>query len=501
MKRAILLIAVIFTIGSNGFAQDQSASAVKPLGLPECVDIALKNNLRVRRGIYNVENYKISAFQAKMNFLPSITGGASYGFNYGRSINPVSNQYINRQLNSINGQLNGNWLLFNGLRVTNTFRQSKLDVAAADEDLQKAKNDVIINVVTLYINVIFNKELLETNKYQLSSGQQQLERISRQVEAGSLPKSNQLTQEAQVATFEVNVINQENALNLSLLQLKQAMQIPASEPLDVIVPELELENLILDATPDDIYAQSVKTMPEIRSAMLKVQSAQLALKAAKGNLYPRLSFNASAFSNYSSASRDVNNSGVIRQDAVSVPPGATQPVGYAAVGTTPAIISGQPVTIYPIIYQNIYANPDDKYTEREQLKDNLAKNFSFQLQIPIFNNWTNRAQVQRAAVQNELARISEIETQNTLRQTIETAYNDANAASKTYAANLKQVNAREEAYRMVLKRFEIGAANFVEKQIAENDLFQSKSDLTRAKYNFIFRKKILDFYQGKPIEY
>jgi outer membrane protein len=125
----------------------------------------------------------------------------------------------------------------------------------------------------------------------------------------------------------------------------------------------------------------------------------------------------------------------------------------------------------------------------------------FQLQIPIFNQWTTRASVQRAAIQSELARINEIEVQNTLRQTIETAYNDANAASKTYAANLKQVNAREEAYRMVLQRFELGAANFVEKQIAENDLYQSRSDLTRAKYNFIFRKKILDFYQGKQIEY
>jgi outer membrane protein len=167
----------------------------------------------------------------------------------------------------LNVQLTSSFLVFNGLRVTNTFRQSKLDVEAADQDLQKAKNDVIINVVTLYINVIFNKELLQNTQYQLSSSQQQLERITRQVNAGALPKSNQLTQEAQVATNEVNLINQENALNLSLLQLKQAMQVPASELMDVIVPELSLENLVLDATPDQVYMESLKTMPEIRSAM------------------------------------------------------------------------------------------------------------------------------------------------------------------------------------------------------------------------------------------
>jgi len=485
MKRAILLIVVVLVVVSQGFAQEQQAPGVKPLTLPECVDIALKNNLNVRRGIYNLETSNVNLFQAKMNFLPSVNGGASYSLNYGRSLNPVTNSYIVRNGNAINGQLTGSWLLFNGFRITNSFRQSKKDLEASNEDLQKAKNDVIINVVTLYINVIFNKELLETNKFQLGSGQQQLERITKQVAAGALPKSNQLTQEAQVATFEVNLINQENALNLSLLQLKQAMQVPASEPMDVIVPELVLENLVLDASPDQIYAQSVKSMPEIRSALLKVESAQLALKAAKGSLYPRLSLNGSAFSNYSSFSRDRQGVPIGRQLDSSNPVAAVQYMGQTA-------------DVFP--YTTLYG-PPEKYTEKEQLRDNLAKQISLQLQIPIFNNWSSRSNVQRAAIQNEVARLNEIQTQNTLRQTIESAYNDAYAASKTYAANLKQVSAREEAYRMVLQRFDIGAANFVEKQIAENDLFQSRSDLTRAKYNFIFRKKILDFYQGKQIEY
>src|ERR1044071_7967844 len=204
MKRAILLLVVVFTISTQVFAQE-ATPGLKPLTLPECVDIALKNNLNVRRSIYNVESYNVALFADKMNFLPSLNGGGSYGFNYGRSLNPVTNAYVNSKQNSINTQLTGSLLLFNGFRVTNTFRQGKKDVEAADADLQKAKNDVIINVVTYYINVIFNKELLENNRYQLSSSQQQLERISRQVAAGSLPMSNQLTQEAQVSTNEVNL--------------------------------------------------------------------------------------------------------------------------------------------------------------------------------------------------------------------------------------------------------------------------------------------------------
>jgi outer membrane protein len=486
MKRAILLSIILLIAVVPSFSQEKAST--KALTLPEVVEIALKNNLRVRRGLYNVETFKVNLFQSKMNFLPSLNAGGSYSLNYGRSLNPVTNAYISRNGNNINGQLTGSWVLFNGLRITNSFRQSKTDLEASNEDLQKAKNDVIINVVTLYINVIFNKELLQNTQYQLGSSQQQLERITKQVAAGALPKSNQLTQEAQVATNEVNLINQENALNLSILQLKQAMQVPASDPLDVIVPELVLEDLVLEQTPNEIYDISLKTMPEIKSATLKVQSAQLALRAAKGNLYPRLSLNGSAFTNYSSLSRDVPN-----PTGFTVTESTGPPIGFFD-------FSGTRVPITGLNYTPVYGTPE-KYTESEQLKDNLAKQFSLQLQIPIFNNWSTRGNVQRAAIQTEVARINEVETQNTLRQTIESAYNDAYAASKTYAASLKQVNAREEAFRMVLQRFELGAANFVEKQIAENDLFQSRSDLVRAKYNFIFRKKILDFYQGKQIEY
>jgi outer membrane protein len=161
-----------------------------------------------------------------------------------------------------------------------------------------------------------------------------------------------------------------------------------------------------------------------------------------------------------------------------------------------------PGTEYPVYTRTnglVEVSPD--YGVQDQLVDNLFRTSTVSLQIPIFNGLQNRAAVQRAAVNTELARISRIEAENTLRQTIETSYNDAVAASKTYSSSLKQVNAREEAARMNRQRFELGSINFVENQISENNLFQARSDLTRAKFNFIFRKKILDFYQGKPIDY
>jgi outer membrane protein len=169
----------------------------------------------------------------------------------------------------------------------------------------------------------------------------------------------------------------------------------------------------------------------------------------------------------------------------------------------------QPVGFYDAgggVYQNVYSyiympvgSTVDSYGYRDQLKDNLYKSVGFSLSIPLFNGLQARASVRRAVINQRVAELNAKQVDNTLRQSVETAYNDASAASKTYNSSLRQVQAREEAYRMVKQRFEIGASNYVEYQVAENELFRAKSDLARAKYNFIFRKKLIDFYQGKPL--
>jgi outer membrane protein len=170
----------------------------------------------------------------------------------------------------------------------------------------------------------------------------------------------------------------------------------------------------------------------------------------------------------------------------------TQQIGYVQSTGDPVVATAQ----VPVLKQVA-----DNYNQRDQLKDNLFKNLSLQLSIPVFNGLQTRTNVQRALVSKRLADITVQETQNTLRQSIETSYNDALAAAKTYSASLKSVKAQEEAYRMNKQRFELGALSFVEYHVSENDLFRAKSDLSRAKYNFIFKKKILDFYQGKQIDF
>lgn len=479
MRKGVLVICVV-VMSMSAFAQD-----AKKLSLKECVDIALANNLRIQRSIYNVASFNANLLQAKGAFLPTLNANGSYTNNYGRALNPTTNLFVDRNSTAISPSISSSLPLFNGLRIQYTYRQSRKDVAAADYDLQKAKNDVILNVVTLYTNVIFNRELYDNAKYQLNSSQQVLDRIKKQVDAGALSLSNQLNQEAQVATNELNMINQENALNLSILQLKQSMQVPASDQIDVEVPDLQLEDAVLDKSAEEVYQIALEAMPEMKSALIKVESAELALKAARGSYLPRLSLNASASSNSSS----LNN----RNQTV--------------LDGTKTVVTGSPIGVTGVGNEDVYAYRYgtttilEDYSHAQQLSDNIFKSVSVSLNIPILNGFNTRSNVQRAAITKSLSDITVKETQNTLRQSIETAYNDAYSAARSYASSLKQVNAQQEAYRMNKQRFEVGALNIIEYQVSENDLFRAKSDLTRAKYNFIFKKKVLDFYQGKQIDY
>jgi outer membrane protein len=478
MKTRILLpLLFLWVVTLTGFAQDVK----KQWTLQECIDYALANSLNVKRSEYDVENSEISYSQAKWALAPNLNASASPGSNWGRSINPVTNQFTTQRNNSISPNASSSVMLFNGFRLQYNIKQTSREYQASKEDLQKTKNDVILNVISLYTNVIFSKELYENAKFQLNSSQQQLERIKKQVAAGALSRSNELNQEAQVATNELNVVNRENTVNFTLLQLKQALQLEAGIPLDVVVPEINVEALTIDQSREEVYGIAYQAMPEIRRDNLRVESSQYAIKAAKGNLYPRLTLNGGINTYYSSASetRFVPD-GTLRQDS------------------TPYYVGNTMDRVYAVGVNGEFKNT---YLVKDQLKDNVARYINISLTIPIFNGFQSKAGVQRSVINKELAAITAKQTANTLRQNIETAYNDAVAASKTYTSSLKQTQAREEAARMVSQRYEAGAANYVEYQVAENDLFQAKSDLVRAKYDFIFRKKLLDFYQGKPIEF
>ncbi|MCS6973679.1 MAG: TolC family protein [Cyclobacteriaceae bacterium] len=473
------IFPVFLLIGASAWAQE----ARKVWTLRELIDHAVSSNLTVKRSMYGVRGGEVNYLQSKMAMLPNLNASGNYGFNWGRTIDPVTNLFVEERINSINASVTSSWLLWNGFRLFYAMKQNEAELEALNHDLVRARNDVILNVITLYLNVVFNKELKRVAELQVASTREQLERTRKLAAAGSVPMGNVLSLEAQLATNELNVVQRENAYNLSLLQLKQALQLPASQPLDVAdVPAGVDAEPSINKTADEIFEIAMLQMPEIQAARSRQRSAMFALRSARGNYYPRLSLNGNITTLYSSARKER-----ILEGTTVVP---TQ-IGYLQSNPAELVFSDVVVPQYSV----------REVGYQDQFRNNLGKGLGINLSIPIFNGFATRSAVQRAAISRELADISYIENENRLRQSVESAYNDAVAAAKTYESAKKQVQARDEAYRMTKQRFELGAANYVEYQVAENDLYQAQSDLLRARYDFIFRKKVLDFYQGLPLEF
>lgn len=482
MKRILpLFIAVLVFTSVRVSAQIDSTA--KKWTLREIIDYAISNNLTVKRGMYGVETAEINALQSKMVMLPTLNASGNYGGNWGRTINPATNNFTEKRTISSNLNATASLLLWNGFRLFYSMKQNETDLDAANEDLIKSRNDVILNVITLYLNVVFNKELYSVAQFQLKSSQEQLGRTKKLSDAGSVPLADVLNLEAQVATNEVNVIQQENALNLSLLQLKQALQLPSSTPLDVELPQLDIQSeLGVNKSAEEIFEIATMSMPEIKAAELRKKSASYFYRSTKGSLYPRLSLNGSFSTLYSDQFQRFVQDGTSVTSQPQI--GVVQGTGQAVLVPVPIETPGGEIMVPTI---------------GNQYRDNRGRSIGLTLSIPIFNGLSTRSAVQRAAINKDIADITLLETKNVLRQTVETAYNNAQAAIKTYQSTDKQVKARDEAFRMTKQRYNLGAVNFVDYQVAENNLFQAQSDLLRAKYDFIFRKKVLDFFQGLPL--
>ncbi|QNL23134.1 TolC family protein [Hyphobacterium sp. CCMP332] len=495
MKSIVLLLI------SSLLAQFVNAQAVeaKKWTLQECIEKAQNENLDVQSSRLNLESAGYTLDQNNWNQAPSVNAGAGYGFNWGRSIDPTTNDFRTERINSIGVNANANLLLWNGMQVRNAISRSKLDVFASEFELQTAKNNIALFVSNSFLTVVLNKELLQNNQFQLEIAKEQLNRTEKLVNAGSLPISNKLDLESQVATAELNVINAENALSLSLLNLKQLLLIPASEPFDVEIPEVaDPGSGIFDNSPEAIYDIATGNLPDIKAAEYRAQSAEYQQKEARGGYYPSLSLNAGLRSNYSSAAD--------RERFIS--DGSSVIIPNTQLGYLRESDGSQGVAVYESPFSTLTTDAtssqtggsfESSYPITEQLSDNISQNLSVNLSIPIFNNMQTRINVQRSKIAYERAQITKKSTENRVRNDIEQAYNNAVASSKTFQARQKQVDALKEAFRVTEQRYNLGVVNSTDYQVALNNLNAAETDLVRAKYDYIFSLKVLDFYQGKDL--
>lgn len=479
MKTKIGLITVLMLLGFIAVSQQK-----RILTLEECIEIAVDNNLTVQRSELNLRTAEVGLMQAKAQRYPTFNANGNFGYNWGRGIDPTTNQFIDQRINFNGLGASTSLPIINGLQVHNSIKQSKLDREASDYDLKKATNDISLNTALNYVNVIFNKELLENAKFQLESSQQQLERTTLLVESGALPLANKLQLESQVSTNEVNLINSQNNLNLAVLTLKQGLLLPPGDEIDITIPDITVDQAEIEQTSIiELYNEAVDNQPEIKSAELRVKSADVGLDVSRGAMYPTLSLSGSMNTNYSDAFQDIS---VVN----AVPTGNLQ-------ATTLQLQDGTPIFEQEFDVQLA----SETVPLSTQYDNNLNTRLSLNLNVPIFNNFRTRANVQRSKIALQQAEINKQEQENTLYQTIETSYRNAVAAAQTYSASQKQVASLDETLRAVENQYNNGAANFTDYQVAINNLYQARTDLSRAKFDYVFRKKVLEFYQGKPLTF
>ncbi len=446
--------------------------------LQQCVDYGLKNNIALKQSQLDADLANNSLLQARGNFLPNLNANANHGYNFGQTIDRYTNQFASERVQSNNFFLSSSVTLFSGLQNYNNLKQSEISALASKYDTDKMRNDISLQIAGGYLQVLYAQEQYENATNQLNITKQQVARTQKLFDAGSISKEGLLTVQAQVATEELSQVNAQNQIDLSYLNLRQLMYLDAGTPLVIAKPNLNLPaEAFLNTTSAQIYSQALTTQPDVKSAELRVQSSDKQVAAARGGLSPNLSVTGSIGTGYSGLRKDYSNPQITGQ----------QTIGYTTTGDE--------------VYQPVYSFDSRTTPFADQIKDNVNKSISFNLSVPLFNGFQTHANVSRAKINQQSAQLNLLNTQNQLLKTIQQSYADASAASKKYAASQKNVEALQETFKYTQQRFDVGMINSYDFNASKNNLLKAQSDLLQAKYDFIFKVKILDFYQGKSLSF
>jgi outer membrane protein len=464
-------------------------TATGPWGLQRTIDYALEHNIGVRLNQLTVQNNAQLLRQSKAALLPTANLNATQAWQYGTSVNPLTFLFQSETVRSSNVSGTSQLVLFQGFQLRNTIRRNALDLQASEADVQKARNDLSLNVASAFLQAVLAQELVRANQFYVTRDQDQIARTKLLLQAGSIPESTLLDSQSQLATDELNVVNAQNQATIARLNLLQLLNLdPAANPdFQLEVPNLadpdEESALVLNT--NELFQGAATRQPEIKAADLRVLSAGRSVELARGAYYPRLLLAGSIFSGFSSA-RTVSQIG---SDSTARPT-----TFFVPNPTTPG---GPLMPLNVIAYQRNVITLSPRYWD--QLNQNLGQQVQFALSIPILNGLQVRTNVQRTLINAQQVQLQAEQARLTLRQSIEQAYADARAAQLQYAASKRQVAALTTTQRNAEIRFNNGLLSGTEFNIVKNNLNFAISNQLQAKYTFIFRRKVLAFYDGKSL--
>lgn len=427
-----------------------SAQAQEGWTLRQCIDYAIEHNISIRQSENEAEQNAINVNTAKWARLPNLNGSAGQSWNWGRTQTAIKDEntgdystvYVNTSSNSTNMSVSTSIPIFTGLEIPNQYALAKLNLKAAMADLEKAKEDISINIASAYLQVLFDQELYQVALGQVALSKEQFARISRLAELGKASPAEVAEAKARVAQDEMNAVQADNNYKLALLDLSQLIELETPEGFRLSAPAVALELAPL-TPPDEVYQTALATKAAVQAAKYRLEGSKHSIRIAQSNFYPQLNLGGSLGTNY-------------------------------------------------------YSTLDRNFSQ--QMKDNFSKYVGFNLSVPIFNRFSTRNRVRTARLQQQNYSLQLDNVKKSLYKEIQQAWYNALASESKYTSSSTAAQASSESFRLMSEKYDNGKATAVEYNEAKQNLMKAQSDELQAKYEYLFRTKILDFYKGIPIE-
>jgi outer membrane protein len=478
MKQTVNCLLFVLLFCSSAVAQDKWS-------LQECVQYAVDHNISVKQADVQA---RITGLQLKLDKAgqyPNVTFSSNAGYNLGRSINPATNAFDNQSIFFSGFQVQSGVNLFNWFSQRHAIEASELDQKAANASTDKARNDIALNVAVAYLQALLAYEQIEVSNIQLQQSRAQLQNVRKQVDAGVLPELNAAELEAQVARDTANYIVAEGTYHQNLVQLKALLSLDMATPFEIEKPNVETIPVepLAALQPQEVYVLALQNLPQQRVNQFRYQSAQKNIKVARANMYPTLSAFANIGSRYSSLFPDQQN--------ISVSPtGKFDTLGFVEV---------TPGNVQPAVRPTFDVTVPNTPFGRQLFDINLSQAVGLSLSIPIFNNRQLRTNWDRAKLNAESIKLQLDQDNLTLQQDIYTAYNDAVNAMQRYNAAQKATEASEKAFNFSQRRYDVGLLQTIELITNQNNLYRTRLDALSARYEYVFRMKLLEFYKGQGL--
>lgn len=478
MIRQCIKLGIALLFFHSSFAQP----AIEKWDLRKCVEYALEHNISVRQADLEIRFAELDFKQSKLAQYPSANLSSNIGYSAGRNQDPTSFSLITTGYVFNNYSLQASVDLFNWFTKKNTIAVKDLNLKATAAGVEKAKNDIALNVAVAYLQILLAREQVNLALAKVIQTRSQLESTRKQVDAGKLPELNAANLESLVASDSSSLISAETAVQRSLLQLKALLNLDAGQPFDIITPSVQgipIENLA-DLQPEAVYNLAISNMPQQKVDEWNLKAALKSVEVARGSMYPTISLFGSLGSAFNNKANEIK----------SITP-VNSPFGTVTV-------SGTPYQVYPLSPFNAYTYGKIQYFD--QLNQNFRQSIGLSVSVPILNGGILRTAWQRSKLSVKQVELTKEQNSFTLKQDIYTAYNDAVAAVQKFNADKKAVEASQKAYDFAIKRYELGLLSTYDLITTQTSLQQAKIQRLYSQYDFVFKMKLLEFYKGQGLK-